>query len=294
MVPELQGFSNMRAVPQLLNQDDSIRIARSTLADGLGLPLGFGQTYIALLVCVEGCARFTINFKERAVRRHHVLVLAEDTIALLRRRSRRFAAFVCLMPKSRAAEVAYPLPSSLFVFLHQHPHCIPALADAALLSGWLAQMEDAAGHCPQHGRTMLRNLLQNFFLKVAERVSAEDCAEPEFSRGEILSWRFWELVGRHSTQRREVSFYAEALSITPFYLSQLSRKFFNDSPKGLIDWQVVQEIKSLLAYGDLSIGQLADKLRFEDASYLCRYFKRHTGMSLTAYRKAARGSAPSR
>ncbi|EJC60837.1 AraC family transcriptional regulator [Alcaligenes faecalis subsp. faecalis NCIB 8687] len=30
-----------------------------------------------------------------------------------------------------------------------------------------------------------------------------------------------------------------ALNITPFYLSQLTKEFFNDSPKALIDRQVV-------------------------------------------------------
>ncbi|WP_347239665.1 helix-turn-helix domain-containing protein [Providencia rettgeri] len=37
--------------------------------------------------------------------------------------------------------------------------------------------------------------------------------------------------------------------------------------------------------GNLSIKQIADELNFEDTSYLCRYFKRHTGMTLTGFKK---------
>lgn len=53
----------------------------------------------------------------------------------------------------------------------------------------------------------------------------------------------------------------------------------------MIDRQVILEIKALLSYSQLAIGQIADKLSFEDPSYLCRYFKRQTGLSLTRYRQ---------
>ncbi|WP_404478878.1 helix-turn-helix domain-containing protein [Sphingobacterium sp. ML3W] len=58
----------------------------------------------------------------------------------------------------------------------------------------------------------------------------------------------------------------------------------NDSPKGLIDRQVTLEIKALLRSTDLSIKEIAYRLNFEDSSYLTRYFKKQTGMTLTQYR----------
>ncbi|MBO1929875.1 AraC family transcriptional regulator [Providencia rettgeri] len=53
-----------------------------------------------------------------------------------------------------------------------------------------------------------------------------------------------------------------------------------------MDRQVILEIKALLEIGNLSIKQIADELNFEDTSYLCRYFKRHTGMTLTGFKNA--------
>ena len=52
---------------------------------------------------------------------------------------------------------------------------------------------------------------------------------------------------------------------------------------------MVLEIKALLSYSELPIGRIAERLCFEDASYLCRYFRRHTGQSLTGYRRAGQG-----
>ncbi|MDF3837736.1 helix-turn-helix transcriptional regulator [Cupriavidus basilensis] len=275
----------MHHIPKLLASDDSIRTGETTLAEGLGVPLSFGSAYLTLLICLSGSAYFTLNFKEHAVRRDDVMVLAEDSIALLKRRSRRFKIFFCLMRKDFAAEVAYQLPNPLFVFLHDHPHCVPATDDKPLIGGWMAQVRDIAQCCPTYQRIMLRNQLQNFFLKIAEKIPAEHKGSREYSRKEILSWRFWELVGKQCAQYRDVKFYADSLNITPFYLSQLTKEFFNDTPKGLIDRQVTLEIKALLSYSDLAIGQIADELHFADPSYLCRYFKRQTGVSLSRYRR---------
>ncbi|ENB4191581.1 AraC family transcriptional regulator, partial [Stenotrophomonas maltophilia] len=122
----------MDRIPQLLEQDESMRLEVSTLAEGLGVPLSFGHAYLTVLVCVSGRARFALNFREVAVQRHDVLVLAEDTLALLRQRSRRFLAVACLVPKALASEVAYVLPNALFKFLHEHPHCVPSPLEVPL------------------------------------------------------------------------------------------------------------------------------------------------------------------
>ena len=112
----------------------------------------------------------------------------------------------------------------------------------------------------------------------------------ERSRKAKLCWQFWALITQHCKQQRDVKFYAKQLAITPFYLSQIVKDFFNDPPKALIDRQVVLEIKAQLERGILSIQGIADELNFEDTSYLCRYFKRHTGMTLSEFRKRKRGT----
>ena len=85
--------------------------------------------------------------------------------------------------------------------------------------------------------------------------------------------------------------YAEALCITPFYLSQLTRECFGQTPKALIDRQVMLQIKAWLSYSELPMGRIAERLCFEDVSYLCRYFRRHAGQSLTDYRRVGLGIA---
>lgn len=281
----------MHHILQLFASSAALHTGESTLTEGMGTPLSFGHAYLTLLICLSGSARFTLNFQQHAIRPDDVIVLSEDTIALLKRRSRRFKVFFILLPKDLSAEVAYHLPHSLFLFLHDHPHCRPAQNDRPLLAAWLMQLKDMV-QCPtSYQRIMLRNQLQNFFLKMASQIPENYPKHREFTRKERIGWRFWELVGKNCIQHRDVQFYADALNISPFYLSQLTKEIFSETPKGLIDRQVTLEIKTRLCHSHLAVGQIADALHFPDPSYLGRYFKRQTGLSLSDYRKQGQESS---
>jgi len=46
--------------------------------------------------------------------------------------------------------------------------------------------------------------------------------------------------------------------------------------------------QSLLANADMSIKEIAATLHFEDTSYMCRYFRQHTGLSPMEYRSGTK------
>jgi AraC-like DNA-binding protein len=274
----------MNYTPDIFLGKEKLALGESNLSQGLGYPLQVG--YTSLIICLEGTSVVSVNFKNYLLKPNDILVLAEDYITIVQRVSADFKAFYCFVDKSLAAEVAFDLPNQLFLFLHQSPLCRPQGLEVALLHGWITQIKHIKNTCTTHQHIMLRNSLQLFFLKIAETVSLTEInMEHQYSRKEILCWQFWELITQHSTEQRNVAFYADKLNITPYYLSQISKDFLKDSPKGLIDRQVILEIKALLRTTELSIQQIADHLCFEDTSYMARYFKRQTGITLTAYRK---------
>ena len=100
----------------------------------------------------------------------------------------------------------------------------------------------------------------------------------------MLVNRFFRLLSSYCRETREVQFYADKLSITSTYLYKLCRKNFQLSPKELIDRQTVTEINTYLVNTDMSVKHIASELNFEDVSYMCRYFRRQTGMSPMDYR----------
>jgi AraC family transcriptional regulator, transcriptional activator of pobA len=53
----------------------------------------------------------------------------------------------------------------------------------------------------------------------------------------------------------------------------------------VIQNRIVLEAKRLLNFTDLTIGQISDKLGFEDAAYFARYFRKVTNFSPTDFKE---------
>lgn len=274
----------IKLAPDIFNGRKEITIGETNMHEPIGYPVKL--SYTVVFICREGKAVINVNFKNYLLKANDILVLAEDSIAIFLRVSENFKMFYCLVNKELASEIAYNLPNRLFSFLNESPLCIPEETEIPLLEMWLEQFRHIIENPTTYQHIMVRNHLQNFFLSIAGKIPPGNPAvQPKYSHKEILCWKFWDMVGRHCKKHRDVAFYAKELCITPFYLSQITKKLFNDSPKDLINRQVILEIKALLSSSDVSIKEIAERLNFDDPSYMCRYFKRQTGVSLSAYRK---------
>lgn len=253
--------------------------------DGLvGSPLPLA--YVVLLICQQGCADVDVNLQSYPIGKNDFLVLSEDSIAVINSKSDDFLCSYYLMNRSIAAEVAYELPNSLFLYLNRFPHFKSDRHFLDFMNAWEGLLSIIAKKESQYTRKIIVNHFQNFFLWISQSTMHMSAStKNDYSRQESLCWEFWELISVHCKQQREVAFYADLLHITPYYLSQLTRRFFNDSPKTLIDRQMVLEIKKKLSQSNESIQKIAYDFEFSDASYLGRYFKRITGVGLTEYRK---------
>ena len=272
--------------------EEEIIVGESCMEACMNQPLTL--PYLAVWVCLKGKAVVQVNFENYLFKQDDVLVLSEDSLTLLLRTSSDFRVAYCWVGRSAAAEIAYRLPNPLFSYLWKSPHLFLEEEERMLLAMWVKQVFYISRSSKIYRRMMLCNHLQTFFLCLSEKlqpVLSGNIIERQYTRKELLCWKFWDLIGKYCQKHREVAFYAEALCITPAYLSQITRKFMNDSPKGLIERQVILEMKSLLSLADLPVKDIADRLHFEDASYMCRFFKRYTGMSLTAYRQKCKGRA---
>lgn len=242
--------------------------------------------YVTLCVCRQGRGVFNINFKQYLVRKNDILVLYDDTFLMLKKKSKNFSIDYIMLDKRFAADVVFVLPNPLFAFFNIYPVLPMTQLQSTLFTHWHQLLLYYLQQQSEFSKLQLRHHLQNFFLEIANQVEQSNIdLQEDRSRKSQLCWRFWDLITKHCKTHRDVKFYAKQLSITPFYLSQITKDFFKDPPKALIDRQVVLEIKALLDLGTLSIQGIANELNFEDTSYLCRYFKRQTGITLSGFRK---------
>ncbi len=106
----------------------------------------------------------------------------------------------------------------------------------------------------------------------------------KLTRKEELTSTFLDLLAKHFKKQRSVQFYAEALFITPRHLSQVVKEVTGQTAGEIIDEAVIREAKMLLPAQDATVAQVADILGFSDQSFFGKYFKKHTGITPSAYR----------
>lgn len=106
------------------------------------------------------------------------------------------------------------------------------------------------------------------------------------ARTQALVDGFIRLVTEHHLSEHYLSFYAKELGITPKYLSKLVREVTGRSAPDWIDSFLVLEAKNLLKYSSLAIKEIVFRLHFPDQSSFYKFFKLHTGMIPSEYRKS--------
>lgn len=258
---------------------------KGTLSPLLHHPLSLA--YVNLIMIKKGQVHLSIQFQDYVAKAGDILILSEDSLTILKDQSEDFLCEFYLLNRRFAAEVAQPLPLSLFSYLSRTPHFSLNSEQMHLLKSWQTQGLFILTKTQQYQRILLCNHLQNFLFALAEIVGdKQPLPLNEHNRQEELCWQFWAMVAQHSQKERGVAFYAKKLHISPYYLAQLCQRYFNDSPKTLIDRQVILQLKQYLKTTNLSIQSISDQMHFPDTSYMNRYFKKHTGTSLSHYRKA--------
>lgn len=97
--------------------------------------------------------------------------------------------------------------------------------------------------------------------------------------------RFLALVTEYHNQERGMAFYADKLCLTPKYLSKLVKQASGRSAPDWIDSFVILEAKNMLKYSDKSIKEIVYLLHFPTQSVFYKFFKAHTGITPSEYRK---------
>ncbi|NDK55489.1 AraC family transcriptional regulator [Pontibacter fetidus] len=92
------------------------------------------------------------------------------------------------------------------------------------------------------------------------------------------------LIEDHYLAHKPISFYAEALHITPKHLNNLCRQYLHTTVSDMQNARLLLESKRLLHFCNLTVKEIAYKLGFEDDSYFVRFFKRMAGLTPMQFR----------
>lgn len=119
--------------------------------------------------------------------------------------------------------------------------------------------------------------------KIHER--NEQGQHPALSATEQLVQEFHRLVAQEFLVKKEVTYYASRLHITPKYLSEVLLAQTGRSAKAIIDDTVFLEAKSLLRQTSMNVQEICYYLGYADTSYFTKAFRTRVGMTPLAYRR---------
>lgn len=244
-----------------------------------------------ILLCRRGNARVTIDLREYVVVPHSVMFLLPSDIINITFATKDFQMIYFACSDTLFREASFRFNPRFFHFIKENPckefpppHSEPI---EGLLKATAAIYADTTHRFRYEiAKNLLQVWLMDLYDKTHRWFTSEDMEGR--NRQEALLKKFVSLVHAHCASEREVSFYAGMLCISAKYLTDICTSVMGKSAKKFIDEFVVLEIKVQLQNTERSIQEISDRFNFPDQSYLGRYFKRHEGISPTAYRNRSR------
>ena len=139
-------------------------------------------------------------------------------------------------------------------------------------------------HCYQS--IVVKNEVQNLLLNIStKRRKQHGYIMDNASHQEVIRERFKNLVAGNSDRQHSVSWYANAMFISPDYLSKIIREYDGTSARAWINASIIEKANFLMMQSNLTLKEISDKLNFPDQSSFGRFFKSNTGQSPKEYRR---------
>lgn len=241
-----------------------------------------------LLRCERGEAVLSLQFRPYRLTAGMMTIVAPDMFPSVGWASDDFCARYCVGERDFADEVLYDVPKEFFDAIY----VAPLLAVGEALDPWFDMLDRVAGEAGDNPwraailGDVVHGLLLSYYHLWQQR-NGDQTSRPTMTRAEQLCSRFYDMVFDQFREQRDVGYYADALCITPCYLAMILRQVCGETPKQAIARQVVLTIKHMLRTTVMTVEQIAGELNFADTSYMCRYFRRYTGVSMGEYRRGA-------
>lgn len=242
-----------------------------------------------VMMCTKGSASLSLDFRQYEISAGDVIFLFSDMVIELGRRSDDFELQYVNINPGHALEIYISITSQRFWDkLYLSPVLKLNETYSQYFSNWIAEAVFVYDFCHQStSDTVIASITKSLFQVMEDMISRNSDKSDSTMSGPAwnIVGKFMILLSRYYTTQHRVRYYADALNITPDYFSAAVKSCMGASPKDIINNKLVLAIKGMLENTDLTIKDIAERLNYEDTSYLCKVFRRHTGMSPIEYRK---------
>ncbi len=133
---------------------------------------------------------------------------------------------------------------------------------------------------------VIKNEVHNLLLDISDKRRKEHTGlNTNAGHQEMIRERFRNLVEGNSDRQHNVNWYAEAMRISPDYLSKIIREYDGTSARVWINRAIIRKAEFLMRQSDLTLKEISSRLNFPDQSGFGRFFKSNTGKSPKEFRQ---------
>jgi AraC-like DNA-binding protein len=258
------------------------------------LPVSFSPSRInACLVCVclAGYAEIEVDLLSYRLIPNDIIVVFPGQILACNEKSGDFTIAYFSFSNQLIDDILYRFPTEFIEFLRESvKYHLPEAEKENIVREYFSvlnsKFRDTENVCSNE---IILNLLHNFYMDLYSKVIKKNVNINSRQRKHktVMQEEFFRLVKTH-TEIREVAFYAGKLCITPKYLSIITKESTGTSAKELIDKFAITELKLQLKSSASPLKEIAANLNYPSEAFLCKFFKKHVGITPSHYRNAGR------
>lgn len=277
--PVLEGFHIYRA-------EEILSTVRQSMP-------AYRKNFHLLTLVVEADYTVTVNGQAHRLRNCDLIFSSQGQVVSWERTGNWYGYTVFFSPEFLAAGSYNPVFLRDFPFFQLDANVVLHLnaAQQQELVGLLERMLYEQQTYQPHRLEVLQACLQ-LVLALAARwhqAAAQQTAPPVLSaasaRARELTQQFQHLLASQPLRCHQLAPYAEALRVSPRYLSEAVKAAAGRPALQLLQDVLLLEARALLRQTTLSVKQIAHELRFVDSSHFNRFLRDRTGQSASQLRQ---------
>ena len=254
-----------------------------------------------IVICTGGMAQFDYDGQQIQLRKNDLYLYMAHSVVCNFMSSPDFNCRQIWFSRSELWNINMYGEVSLadLAYLKQHPKVHLSDEDVTLLDDYFQllcrRMRDQK---PLLYSEIVRSLVSTMLLEMLcmmrrnkEQKAQADLLEDSTSgfHRRRLADKFMRLVEQSDGRLRRVDDFASQLNITPKYLSTLLKETMSRRPSEIIKLFTLKAIERRLRFTDMTMQEIANDLKFPNASFFGKYVKEHLGMTPLEYRKKYHG-----
>lgn len=283
-MPQLWRYTSKDIIDGM---DDKKDVIIEQTLDGLGTDAY--SDYLAHAICLAGNCSFTFNGNDFELKEGDLMIVRKGKLVERIRPSDDFKVKVLYVTSSFielcTPQTNYGMKGQLSLFLNPVMNLDASQRFVCERDfRWIEYRLTQTGHA--FYRELLINAVQSAILDFFDFHLVINKESSVSTQNASLMSRFLDMLENGDYRiNREVTYYADALCVTPKYLSEISKKVSGYPANYWINRYTSLDIARLLRDKTLTFVQISDMFHFSSPAYFSRYVQRTLGLNPSQYRE---------